>query len=320
MGKMKAMQVITPGKPMELVEMDIPTFADNQVLIKVEACGVCSGDSAVIEGKAKKYPIIPGHEVVGKIAELGSHVNNWEIGQRVGIGYHAGNGHVNGRTVNGGFAQYIVANADQIVHIPEGISSIEASPLMCAGETTFSALKNSQAKAGDLVAIQGLGGLGHLAIQYAKKSGFETVAISRGKEKESLIKSLGATHYIDSLEEDIGSTLRNLGGATVVLNTAPTSESNDSLISGLKKYGQLIVVSGSNQPLNVSPSQLLTNYLSIKGSFTAGKDEIQKTLRFSELNDVKPLIETFPLEMANEAFQKMKEAKVKFRAVLKISD
>ena len=319
MSKMKAMQVVTPGKPMELVEVPIPTPAADQVLIEVETCGVCNGDSAAIEGKARNYPLIPGHEVIGRIAELGADVTNWEVDQRVGIGYHAGSDQVNGRTINGGFAQYMTANADRIVQIPAEISSAEASPLMCAGETTFSALRNSQASAGDIVAIQGLGGLGHLAVQYAKKIGFETVAISRGKEKQALIKSLGADHYIDSLEENIGEVLQKLGGAKVILSTVPSGAAIAPLIPGLKKHGQLVVVSGSNEPFNISPSQLLTKYLSITGSFTAGKDEIKQMLRFSELNDVKPLIETFPLEMANEAFEKMKQSEVKFRAVLEIN-
>lgn len=318
MNTMKAMQVKKPGRLMELVEVPVPVPAEKQVLIEVETCGVCNGDSVTIEGNASHYPRIPGHEVIGTIAKMGSAVKDWTIGQRVGIGFHAGNGDINGSTIDGGYAEYMLAKAENIVAIPESISSQEASPLMCAGETTFSALLNSMGKPGDLVAIQGIGGLGHLAVQYAKKLGFETAAISRGTAKKSLIEKLGADHYIDSSNDDPAEKLKQLGGAKVIVSTAPSSKAIKPLLKGLKRNGQLLLVSGSRESLDISPSELLGKQLSITGSFTDGKENIIKMLRFSVLNEVKPMIELFPLEEANQAYQKMKQSEVQFRAVLKI--
>lgn len=315
---MRAMQKKSAESELELVRIPIPNPNENQVLIEIDTCGVCNGDSVTIEGNAPQYPRIPGHEIVGEIVEKGTNVSKWNIGQRVGIGFHAGENQVNGLTIDGGYAEYMVANSANIIEIPDSVDSAETSPLMCAGETTFSALMNSIAKQGDLVGIQGIGGLGHLAVQFANKFGFETVAISRGSEKEELIQKLGADHYIDSSKTNVSEELQNLGGATVILTTVPNGRAIAPLLKGLKKDGQLMIVSGSNEKIDVSPSDLLGQQISLKGSFTAGKKEIEKMLHFSILKNVKPLVEVFPLENAVEAYNKMKNSDVQFRAVLKI--
>lgn len=315
---MRAMQKRTSNSKLKLVEIPIPTPAEEEVLIEIETCGVCNGDSVAIEGNAPEYPIIPGHEVIGTIKEIGSKVAGWGVGQRVGIGFHAGKGKINGLSIDGGYAEYMVANGEHIIEIPDIIESAEASPLMCAGETTFSALLKSLASPGDLVGIQGLGGLGHLALQYADKFGFETVAISRGEDKRSLVKTLGATHYINSTQNDVAEELKALGGAKVILTTVPDGRAIAPLLKGLKKGGQLMVVSGSSEKIDLSPSDLLGNQLSIKGSFTAGKKEIAKMLHFSIIKNVKPMVEIFSLEQAALAYEKMKNSEVQFRAVLKI--
>ena len=319
MSMMKAVQVAAKGEPMKLVKIPIPQPEEGQVLLRVEACGICHGDSKVIEGAASSYPRIPGHEVVGIVDKLGKGVTKWKVGQRVGIGWHGGHGHTTALTTDGGYAEYMVAYEDGLILIPDEITAEEAAPLLCAGETTFSALHNSKARIGDLVAVSGIGGLGHLAVQYAKKAGYEVVAISRGADKEQLAKELGAHHYIDSDKENIAESLKALGGAQVILATAPNAEVISSLIGGLAMGGELIIAAVNDDPLNWSAMDFLMGTNTVKGTFT-DINEMEAAVRFSILTDVRPMIEVFPLEQAREAYEKMMAAKTHFRAVLRISD
>ncbi|KAA8746542.1 zinc-binding dehydrogenase [Paenibacillus sp. UASWS1643] len=304
---------------MKLVEIPIPVPAEGQILLRIEACGVCNGDTSTIKGYAPEYPRIPGHEVVGVVEQQGVGSTKWEIGQRVGLGYHSGHNQVTGLTMDGGYAEYMVAYEDALVLIPDEVSSEEAAPLMCAGETTFSALRNSSARPGDLVAISGIGGLGHLAVQYARKAGYRTVAISRGEDKEDLARELGAHIYIDSEKKDPSKALKALGGAKVILATAPNASVISSLIRGLDSGGELIIVAGTRDRLELSALDFLKGSHSVKGSFTGQSKEIEAAVRFSVLTDVRPLIEIFPLEQASEAYEKMMSAKTRFRAVLSMS-
>ncbi|USK82987.1 zinc-binding dehydrogenase [Peribacillus frigoritolerans] len=320
MKMMKAIQIPSKEEKMKLVEIPVPQPGEGQVLLRVEACGVCNGDSMAIQGGSPEYPRIPGHEVIGVVEELGTGSTKWKIGERVGIGWHGGNNHVTGLTMDGGYAEYMVAYEDSLSSIPNELSALEAAPLMCAGETTFSALRNSKARPGDLVAIQGIGGLGHLAVQYAKKAGFRTVAISRGNDKEKLVRQLGAHYHIDSEKEDPAQALQALGGAKVILATAPNAKAISSLINGLGSDSELIIIAGSGEQLELSAMDFLKGPNTVRGSFTGQAKEIQEAVNFSILTDVRPMIETFPLERANEAYDKMMAASTRFRAVLKISE
>lgn len=315
---MKAVQVLAKGEPMRLVEVPIPQPEEGQVLIRVEACGICHGDSKVIEGWASEYPRIPGHEVVGTIEKLDKNISKWEVGQRVGIGWHGGHGHTTALSIDGGYAEYMVAYEDGLILIPEGITSEEAAPLLCAGETVFSALHNSRARMGDLIAVSGVGGLGHLAVQYARKAGFRVAAISRGEEKKELVMRLGAHLYINSDNEDIVQALQAQGGAKVILATAPSAKAISPLIGGLDRDGELIVAAVSDEPLGWSAMDFLKGPNAVKGTFT-DINEMEAAVRFSMLTDVRPIIEIFPLEQAKEAYEKMMAAKTHFRAVLKIN-
>lgn len=315
---MKAVQVLAKGEPMRLVEIPIPQPEEGQVLIRVEACGICRGDSKVIEGWASEYPRIPGHEVVGTIEKLGKNISKWKVGQRVGIGWHGGHGYTTALSIDGGYAEYMVAYEDGLILIPEGITSEEAAPLLCAGETVFSALHNSRARMGDLVAVSGVGGLGHLAVQYARKAGFRVAAISRGEEKKELVMRLGAHLYINSDNEDIVQALQAQGGAKVILATAPSAKAISPLIGGLDRDGELIVAAVSDEPLGWSAMDFLKGPNAVKGTFT-DINEMEAAVRFSMLTDVRPIIEIFPLERAKEAYEKMMAAKTHFRAVLKIN-
>lgn len=316
MKMMRAIQIPSKGEKMKLVEIPVPQPGEGQVLLRVEACGVCNGDSRTIRGGAPEYPRIPGHEVIGVVEELGRGSTKWKIGERVGIGYHVGDNHVTGLTMDGGYAEFMVVYEDSLSSIPNELSALEAAPLMCAGETTFSALRNSNARPGDLVAIQGIGGLGHLAVQYAQKAGFRTVAISRGSDKEKLARQLGAHHYIDSEKEEPALALQALGGAKVILATAPNAKAISSLINGLGSDSELIIVAGSGEQLELSAMDFLKGPNTVRGSFTGQTKEIQQAINFSVLTDVRPLIETFPLESASEAYDKMMSASTRFRAVL----
>jgi propanol-preferring alcohol dehydrogenase len=321
MAMMKAVQIPSRGGQLELVERPVPTPVEGQVLLRVEACGVCHGEVVAIDGHFPhmQYPRIPGHEVIGVIEQLGTAVTNWQVGQRVGVGWNGGHGQVTGLTMDGGYAEYMVAYEDGLALIPGGLSALEAAPLMCAGVTTFGALKNSAAKPGDIVAIQGIGGLGHLAIQYAKKAGFHTVAVSRGSEKEELARQLGAHLYIDSAQDDAAKTLQAMGGAKVILATAPNGKAISSLFDGLGPNGELIIVAGSGDPMDLSPAQFLNGRRTIRGWTSGQAKDSEETIRFSVLTDVRPMIETYPLERVGEAFERMMQASARFRAVLHIS-
>ena len=335
---MKAMQIAAPGAEFELVHKEIPEPRETEVRIKVEACGICHGDAVVKEGRFPgiSYPRVPGHEVVGKIDKLGAKVNGWQIGQRVGVGWYGGpclkcdpckrgdfanceNFLTTGISFDGGYAEYMTAPMQGLAAIPNELVSVEAAPLLCAGRTTFTALRNSGAQGGDLVAIHGLGGLGHLGVQFGRKFGYRTVAISRGKDKEALAYQLGAHNYIDAEATDAAAELKKLGGARVILATAPNSKAISALINGLAPDGQLIIVAWQNEPMQISPWQLLGGRRSVKG-WTArpARNSSEDTLKFSVISGIVPMIEVFPLEQAALAFEKMVSSKVHFRSVLKM--
>lgn len=335
MATMKAVQVSKPGGDFELVNREIPEPKADQVLIKIQACGICHGDAVTKEGQFPgiQYPRIPGHEVVGIITKLGPGIDHWKVGQRVGMGWHGGHclkceacrrgnfygcekSLTTGISMDGGYAEYMIGHTEAMVHIPEELNSLEAAPLVCAGRTTFGALESSGAKGGDLVAIHGLGGLGHLAVQYAVKLGFRTVVISHSKDKEALAYQLGAHSFIDTGTSDAAKELKKWGGARVILCLAPNSKVISGLVGGLGYNGKMIIVTAAYEPLQFSPLLLLGG--GSIGGFAGGN--IDDTLRFSVLAKVKPMIEVFPLEQAAVAYEKMMSSKVHFRAVLKISD
>ena len=334
MRSMKAIQISSPGNDFELVHKEVPKPKENEVLIKVEACGVCHGDSIVKEGRfpGLQYPRTPGHEVVGIIDQLGSKSKHWKEGQRVGVGWHGGHcfecpacrsgefgacedSSTTGITTDGGYAEFMIARMEALNSVPGSLEPVEAAPLLCAGRTTFGALQNSVAKGGDLVAIHGLGGLGHLGLQFAIKLGFETAVLSRGKEKEALARKLGAHHFIDTNTADAAKELMNLGGAKVILCTAPNGKAISELVSGLSRDGQMIIVTYINEMMQFSPANLMRGSRSISG-WVGGDPE--DALRFSVLTGVRPMVEVFPLEQAALAYEKMMSGKVHFRAVLKM--
>jgi len=334
MAFMRAIQIEKPGGDFHLVQVEIPEPRGNEVLVKVEACGVCRGDAIVKEGTfpGLAYPRIPGHEVVGTIAALGAAVDGWSIGQKVGIGWRGGSCQkcpacrrgdfwsceqllTTGISVDGGYAEYMTARVEVLVPVPGELSSVEAAPLLCAGRTTFAALRSSNAKAGDLVAVQGLGGLGHLAVQYAAKMGFRTVAVSRGKEKEAAALKLGAVRYIDAEAVDAAVELRQMGGAKVILCTAPNAKSISGILAGLGRNGQAVLTAAGREPLLIPPGLLVGSGRSIVGS---GAGEPGDAIRFSVHAKVLPLVEFFPLEQAAQAYEKMISSKVHFRSVLKM--
>jgi D-arabinose 1-dehydrogenase-like Zn-dependent alcohol dehydrogenase len=332
---MKAVQVSRPGGDFELVDREIPEPEEGQVRIEVEACGVCHSDSYTKEGTFPgiKYPRIPGHEVAGFIDKVGERVTAWKTGQRVGVGWHGGhcfqcescrrgdfatckNRQIAGISYDGGYAEYTIAPQEALVSIPEEFTAQEAAPFLCAGITTFNALRNSGARAGDIVAVQGVGGLGHLAIQFANKLGFKTVALSRGKDKEALARQLGAHFYIDTASSNIAQELTKLGGARVILATAPSAEAISATVEGLATNGKLLIVAGSGESLRISSRQLLATRRSIQGWTGGHAKDSEDTLNFSLLSGVRPLIETFPLEKASVAYERMMSNLVRFRAVL----
>jgi D-arabinose 1-dehydrogenase-like Zn-dependent alcohol dehydrogenase len=335
MAKMRAVQVSKAGGNFELVERPIPEPGRNQVRIKVEACGICHSDSVVKEGlfPGIQYPRIPGHEVAGRIDAVGADVTNWKPGERVGVGWHGGhdftcddcrrgdfincqNKKITSVTHDGGYADYMVAPAESVAAIPEDLPAADAGPLMCAGITVFNALRNTGATAGQTVAIQGIGGLGHLGVQYAKQMGFRTLAIGKGKDKEPLAQKLGAHHYIDTATEDPVAELKKVGGASVILATAPDSKAISKLVDGLASNGKLIVVGAGADPLTATPIQLIFGNKSIKGWASGTAKDSEDTLNFSALTGVRPMIEKYPLEKVAEAYDKMISGRVRFRAVL----
>lgn len=329
---MKAIQLKAPGAGFELVHIPAPEPGDGEVLIAVEACGVCHGDALVLDGhyQGLKYPIIPGHEVIGKVVAVGNGADEGLVGSRVGVGWHGGHcfrckacnrgdfwacehTETTGITRDGGYAEFMTAREQVLVDIPEDLDSVEAAPLLCAGRTTFGALKNSGARGGDLVAIHGLGGLGHLAVQYAAKLGFRVAVISHSQEKEELARHLGAHYFLDSGKVDVAKHLMLLGGAKVVLCTAPNATEISKLVNGLARGGELVIVTGTNEALHVPAFQLLGGGKSVTGWVGGNADE---AVAFSVLTKVVPMVEIFPLEEAREAFQRMMDSQVHFRAVL----
>lgn len=337
MSSMKAVQVSQAGGAFELVERPIPEPQENQVRIKVEACGVCHSDSIVKEGGGESYPItyprIPGHEVVGVIDAVGKGVRPWSVGQRVGVGWHGGHdfvcipcrrgdfmncqhAQITGISYDGGYAEYMVAPQEALALVPDQLNAAEAAPLLCAGITTFNALRHSVAKPGDLVAVQGLGGLGHLGVQFANRFGFRTVAVSRGKDKERLARELGADEYIDTEASDPAQELLRMGGARVVLTTAPSGKAIASIIGGVGVNGQLLVVAAPGDATDLYLASLISGTRSIQGWASGTAMDSEDTLNFSLLRHVLPLVETFPLERADEAYNRMMSNQVRFRAVL----
>lgn len=330
----RAAIVKAPGQ-LELVVRPIPEPAYGQVRIRVEACGVCHSDSATVERAAPEgdEPRVPGHEVVGRIEALGPGVEGWRVGQRVGVGFLAGedrtcpscrqgdvvnceNPVITGMTTDGGYAEIMLAEARGLVRVPDDLDAAEAAPLLCAGLTTFNALRNAGARAGDVVAIHGLGGLGHLAVQFANKMGYYTVAIARGADKAELAKQLGAHRYIDAEVEDVAATLRRMGGAKVLLATAPTGAGMAATVSGLAARGKLLVVAVPGDPISVNAVDLVFGGRSIVGALTGTVSDNEQALAFAKFRGVRPMIETFPLEEAQAAYQRMMRADVRFRAVL----
>jgi alcohol dehydrogenase/propanol-preferring alcohol dehydrogenase len=335
MPEMRAVQVSSQGGAFELVKRPIPAPQEGQVRIKVEACGICHSDKFVKDGGLMPitYPRVPGHEVIGVIDTVGKGVQTWSVGQRVGVGWHGGHcfvcaacrrgdflncekGQIPGFSYDGGYAEYMVAPQEVLVLVPEELKSEEAAPLLCAGITTFNVLRNSVAKPGDLVAIQGLGGLGHLAVQFANRFGFRTVAISRGKDKEALARQLGADEYINAEVSDPAQELLRMGGARVILATAPAGKAMASLMNGVGAHGQLLVVAAPSDPSELYLGALIGGSRSIQGWACGTAVDSEDTLRFSLLRNVRPMIETFPLEQANEAYEHMLSSQVRFRAVL----
>jgi D-arabinose 1-dehydrogenase-like Zn-dependent alcohol dehydrogenase len=332
---MKVAQISKPGGDFEIVERDIPEPDAGQVRIKVQACGVCHSDVLTKEGlwPGIQYPRIPGHEVVGIIDEVGSGVSTWKMGQRVGVGWHGGqdgtcrecrrgdfrncrNLKISGISFDGGYQQYMVAPIEALVAVPDGLSDTEAAPLLCAGITTYNALRHSGALPGDLVAVQGVGGLGHLGIQFAQKFGYKVAAIGRGSENAPLAKKLGANVYIDSVASNAAEELQKLGGARAILATAPSSKAMSQVIDGLGPNGTLMVIGAAFDPIEVTPVQLITGSRAIQGWSSGTAADSEDTLNFAELTGVRPMIETYPLERAGEAYARMMSGKAQFRVVL----
>lgn len=332
---MKAVQISEKGGDFEVVEREIPSITDDQVLIKVEACGICHSDQFVKEGlfPGIEYPRVPGHEVVGIIKEVGKNVKSWEAGQRVGVGWHGGhcfecepcrrgdfincnNAKITGISFDGGYQEYMAAPKETLALIPEELKSADAAPLLCAGVTVFNALRNSEARPNDLVAVQGIGGLGHLGVQYAKKMGFKTVAISGTKSKEKLAKELGADHFLSASDDNVVEKLQEMGGAKVILATAPSSEAISDVFDGLGPNGTVISIGADGAPIEVSAMQLIMGKRSISGHASGTAMDSEDTLNFSALSNSVPMIETFPLDKAAEGYQQMISNKARFRAVL----
>ena len=333
--KMKVAQISKPGGDWEVVERDLPEPGDAQVRVKVEACGICHSDALIKDGiwPGLQYPRVPGHEVAGRIDRVGVGVTNWSEGQRVGVGWHGGhcfqcepcrrgdfamcvNRKVTGADFDGGYAEYMIAPAAALAAIPEDLAAEEAGPFMCAGVTVYNALRNSGARGGDVVAVHGIGGLGHLGVQYARRLGFVTVAVGRGKDKEPLARKLGAHHYIDSESGDAVSELQKLGGARVILATAPNAKAISGLVDGLSVDGKLLVPAAPAEPLSVNVISLIMGRRSVAGWYSGTARDSQDTLEFSLLSDVHPMIEKYPLSRVAEAYEQMHSGKARFRVVL----
>jgi len=338
MAMMKVVQVPEPNGAFSLVERPVPDPRPGEARIRVEACGICHSDMYAKTGTfpGLTYPIVPGHEVAGVIDAIGAGVVGWRPGQRVGLGWHGGHcGHcaacrrgdfigcanlkVPGINMDGGYAEYMIAPVQGLALIPDDLKSVEAAPLLCAGITTFNALRHSSARGGDTVAILGVGGLGHLGIQFAARMGFRTVAIARGRDKERLARELGAHHYIDSESQDPAAALQELGGARVILATVTSAQAMSRVVDGLGTDGQLRVVGASMEPIEVSPVQLIRGRRSMAGWPSGTSIDSEDTLNFSAMTGVRPKIEVFPLDRAAEAYDRMMSGKARFRVVLQVA-
>lgn len=332
---MRAVEVREPGAKLKVVEREVPEPGPGKVRIKVEACGICHSDSYVVTGTYPgiHYPAVPGHEIAGHIDALGDGVKIWKVGQRVGVGWHGGHcgvcancrrgdfvlcvaSQVPGMAYDGGYADYMIAPAEALAAIPDDLDSVEAAPLLCAGITTYNSLRHSEAKPGDVVAILGIGGLGHLGVQFAAKMGFHTIAIARGPDKAKLALELGAHRYIDSTAEDAAKVLTELGGAKVILATVTSAKAMTPLIDGLGVDGKLLVVGASPEPIEVTPLQLIGKRRSVAGWPSGRAADSEDTMRFGALSGVRPMIETFPLDKAPEAYDRMMSGKARFRVVI----
>jgi D-arabinose 1-dehydrogenase-like Zn-dependent alcohol dehydrogenase len=335
MPKMMAVQVPKAGADFEIVEREIPQPGPGHVRIRVQSCGVCHSDLFTKEGlfPGIAYPRVPGHEVAGVIDEAGERVSEWKKGQRVGVGWHGGhdgtclacrrgdfincsNLKICGISYDGGYQEYMVAPIEALAAMPESLDAAEAAPLMCAGLTTFNALRHAGALPSDLVAVQGIGGLGHLGIQFARKFGYQVAAIGRGPQNAALAKKLGAHIYIDSVATDAAAELQKLGGARVILATAPSGKSMSGLINGLGNNGTLVTVGASPEPIEVTPIQLIRGKKTIQGWASGIPTDSEDTLRFAEITGVRAMIEKFPLAKAAEAYARMMSGKAEFRVVL----
>ena len=335
MATMKAVEVQEPGGPLRVVERQVPQPAPHEVRIKVQACGICHSDVLTKQGlwPGIRYPRIPGHEIAGVIDAVGSNVDDWKSGERVGVGWHGGHcghcdqcrrGHfvlcrralIPGISYDGGYAEYMVAPREALARIPDELSNVNAAPLLCAGITTFNAIRNGGALAGDLVAILGMGGLGHLGVQFSSKMGFRTAAIARGEDKAALARQLGAHHYVDSTTQDVAKALTALGGAKIILATATSGKAMSAAVGGLGIDGKMIIVGVSQEPVEVSTAHLIGGRRSIQGWPSGTSIDSEDTLAFSAQAGIKPMVEEFALERAAEAFDRMMSGRARFRVVL----
>jgi alcohol dehydrogenase/propanol-preferring alcohol dehydrogenase len=335
MSTMHAVQVSDAGGDFEIVERSIPDPAPNEVRVQVEACGICHSDAFVKEGTFPgiDYPRVPGHEVAGVVDAVGENVSEWSTGDRVGVGWHGGhcftceacregdfvnceNGLITGISFDGGYAEYMTAPAEAVAKMPDDLSAEEAAPLLCAGITTYNALRNQDLRPGDFVAVQGIGGLGHLGVQYAAAMGFEVAALSTSADKEQLALDLGASHFIDASSDDAAEALQGLGGADLILATAPSSPAITSVVGGLGRDGSLVIVAATGEPIEVSPMALIQGRKSVSGWPSGSANDSEDTLDFSALTGVTPEIETFPLDEASMAYSRMMNNEARFRAVL----
>ena len=331
---MRAAVVPEPGAEFELVEREVPDPGSEEVRIAVEACGVCRGDEAAVEGSpAASYPRVPGHEIAGTVDAVGDDVDAWEPGERVGAGWHGGhcftceqcrrgqflqceNAEITGLSFDGGYAEHATVPAEALAAIPDALGAVDAAPLLCAGVTTYNALRNSDARAGDLVAVVGIGGLGHLAVQYAHAAGYETVAISRSPDKEPLARELGADHFVNAAEADPAARLSERGGASVVLTTAPASDAIESVMGGLGVDGSVIITGIPGEPVSVDAQQLVGTRGAVEGWASGHARDSQDTLEFSALRDITPEVETYALDDVSAAYERMADNEARFRVVL----
>ena len=335
MASMRAVVVPEPGADFELVQRDVPEPGPEEALVRVHACGVCHSDLLAKVGAipGAPYPLIPGHEIAGEVAALGDRVRGWTVGQRVGVGWFGGNcgycewcrrgslldcenGVIPGITADGGYAEYVVVHSSALAAMPDELSPEEAAPLLCAGITTFNALRRAGTIAGGRVAVLGVGGLGHLGVQYAQRLGYETIAVARGTDKEPLARQLGAHHYVDSTAGDPAEALRALGGVDLILSTITNADAMGALFGGLRPRGELLVVGADSEPLPIPPMALIGGTKEIAGHASGTSIDSEDTLRFSALSGVRPMVETMPLERAAEAYDRMMSGDARFRMVL----